>query len=76
MEAVQLVAGVRTSRSSAHASDVAVVSWPARSSVISSSRSSCVAHRRAVLVARLQQQDEDVVALVEVVGAAARAISS
>ncbi len=33
-------AGVRTSRSHAHASWLAVVSWPASTSVISSSRSS------------------------------------
>ena len=35
----------------AHASADAVVSWPATSAVISSSRSSCVAHLRPVLVA-------------------------
>ena len=50
--AASSTAGVRTRRSNAKASCDAVVSWPATSSVISSSRSSCGAHRRAVLVAR------------------------
>ena len=56
-------AGCAASRSNAQASEEAVVSWPATSSVISSSRSSCVGHRRAVLVARVEQHREDVVAL-------------
>ena len=64
--------GVRTSRSQAQASELAVVSWPARTSVSSSSRSSLSVSASPSSVARLQQQREDVAALVEVGGAAAR----
>ena len=59
-------AGLRSSSSNAHARPVAVVSWPATSSVTSSSRSSASRHRLAVLVAREQQHREDVRALLEV----------
>ena len=65
--------GVRTRRSSAQASAVAVVSWPATSSVISSSRSSESVSGSPVLVARGEQQREDVVAVGAVRVGAARA---
>ena len=70
--------GVRSRRSKAHASPVAVVSWPATTSVTSSSRSSDVAHRRAVLVACREQERQDVVALLVLArqGRASLAISA
>ena len=55
---------------------VAVVSWPATSSVISSSRSSSSVSGAAVLVARLQQDRQDVVAVGDVGGSCAPAARS
>ena len=56
------VAGECVSRSNVHASAVAVVSWPASSSVTSWSRSSRSLIAAAVLEARGEQEREDVLA--------------
>ena len=61
-------AGLRSSSSNAQASPVAVVSWPATTSVTSSSRSSASVIASPCSSRREQQHREHVGALVEVVG--------
>ena len=67
---------MRSSRSKAHASELAVVSCPARTSVSSSSRSSSSLSGSPVLVARVQQQREDVASRLDVASAARRSAIS